>query len=322
MSIAAGISIGLALGLTLAVLGLWAWLRGPDIPYQELEARYASKGSAYVDLPGGVHLHYRASGDAAAPVLVLVHGYGDSFTSWDGWTEVLATKFRVLSVDLPGHGLTRAPDGYALSSDSYVDLLEAFAAQLGLPKFALAGNSMGGGVAWRYAVSHAERLSALVLVDAAGWPLAAPKELPLAFRILQYRAGRWLLAHIDNRPLIEQGLKQDVYDPAVIADAFVDRWAALQRAPGHRAILMSANPSSFTSASDELLSVIHVPTLVLHGESDTLIPIAAGRRFAAAIAGARLLSYPNVGHLPQVEIPARSAADVGAFLEALQAGTP
>ena len=322
MSIGGRIAIGLALGLALGLAGAWSWLRGPDIPYPELEARYATKGSAYVDLPGGVRLHYRASGDVAAPVLVLVHGYGDSFTSWDGWTEALATKFRVLSIDLPGHGLTQAPDGYALSSDGYAELLEAFAAKLGLARFALAGNSMGGGVAWRYATLHGDRLSALVLVDAAGWPLPPPKELPLAFRILQYRAGRWLLAHIDNRPLIDQGLKKDVYDPAVVTDAFVDRWAELQRAPGHRAILMSANPASFASASDALLSSIHVPTLVLHGEADTLIPIASGRRFVAAIPGARLVSYPKVGHLPQVEIPARSAADVAAFLESLPAAAP
>ncbi len=322
MSIAGRIAIGLAVGLALAIAAVWAWLRGPDIPYAELEARYAAKGSAYVDLPGGVRLHYRAEGEAAAPVVVLVHGYGDSFTSWELCSAALATKYRVLSVDLPGHGLTRAPEGYVMSTDGYVELLDAFASRLGLAKFALAGNSMGGGVAWRYATRHGERLTALVLVDAAGWPLPPPKELPLAFRILQYRAGRWLLAHIDNRPLIEQGLKKDVYDPSVISTAFIDRWAELQRAPGHRAILMSANPAGFAIASGELLATIHVPTLVLHGEADPLIPLASGQRFAAAIPGARLLTYPQVGHLPQVEIPARLAADVAAFLEALPAATP
>jgi pimeloyl-ACP methyl ester carboxylesterase len=300
--------------LAVLVAAAWLKLRGPDIPYAALEAKYAGPGSAFVDLPDGVRLHYRADGDPALPVVVLVHGYGDSFTSWEGWTKVLASGYRVLSLDLPGHGLTRAPERYRLSADAYTKVVEEFATALALPRFAIAGNSMGGGVAWHYALAHPERLSALILVDAAGWPMATPAKLPLAFRILRYRAGRWLLAHIDNRPLIEEGLRKDVYDPAVITPAFIDRWAEFQRAPGHRAILMSAELGSLASASDATLAAIRVPTLVLHGEADPLIPVASGRRFAAAIPGAKLIIYPRVGHLPQVEIPAQSAGDVAAFL--------
>ena len=317
MTIVGRIGVGLVVGLALGIVGAWSWLRGPDIPYEQLEARYAGPGSAYVDLPGGLHVHYRTSGDPQSPTVVLLHGYGDSFTSWDGWTPVLEAGFRVISIDLPGHGLTRAPDGYVLSSDGHVAVVEGVAQKLGLEHFALAGNSMGGGVAWNYAVHHGERLTALVLVDAAGWPIAAPKDLPLAFKILQYKAGRWFLAHIDNRPLIDVGLRQDVYDPSVITTAFVDRWAELQRAPGHRPILMSANPASFAAATTEVLGTIHVPTLVLHGRNDTLIPLASGEQFAAAIPGAKLLVYDHVGHLPQVEIPARSAGDVAAFLHSV-----
>jgi pimeloyl-ACP methyl ester carboxylesterase len=280
-----------ALAAVLAVLlgAAWLKLRGPDIPYATLEARYAGPGSAFVELPGGVRLHYRADGDPAHPPLVLLHGYGDSFTTWEGWVRVLATEHRALSIDLPGHGLTRAPQDYQPTAETYVAAVEGFAAALALPRLAIAGNSMGGGVAWHYALSHPERVSALILVDAAGWPAPLPADLPLAFRILQYRAGRWLLAHIDNRPLIEQGLRQDVYDPTLISSGFVDRWAELQRAPGHRAILMSLQFGSFANATEATLAGIHAPTLVLHGEADPLIPVASGRRFAAAIAGATLV---------------------------------
>lgn len=292
----------------------WLVLRGPDIPYATLEARYGGPGSAFVELAGGVRLHYRADGDPGRPPLVLVHGYGDSFTTWEGWLPALAARYRVLSIDLPGHGLTRAPEGYRLSAEGLAGVVDGFATALALPRFAIAGNSMGGGVAWHYALGHPERLSALILVDAAGWPLPPPKDLPIAFRILRYRAGRWLLAHIDNRPLIAEGLRKDVHDPAVITPAFIDRWAEFQRAPGHRPILMSADLGSFATASPATLAAIRVPTLVLHGEADPLIPLASGQRFAAAIPGAVLISYPSVGHLPQVEIPAKSARDVLAFL--------
>ncbi len=303
--------------LVLVMVALWLKLRGPDIPYATLEAKYANGTSHFVDLPGGFHVHYQDDGDPTLPVLVLLHGFGDSYTSWEGWVPVLKPQFRVISLDFPGHGLTRAPEGYQLTGVGLADLVDAFAAQLALPPFAVAGNSMGGGVAWQFAVRHPERLSAMILVDAAGFPNEKPPgELPLAFKILKYPIGRALLRNIDNRPLIDSGLKVDVYDKSVITPALVDRWAEFQRAPGHRAILMGLNPLGFNQATAAALQNIKVPTLILHGDSDVLIEPASAQKFASAIAGAKVIIYPKVGHLPQIEIPQRSAADVAEFLRA------
>lgn len=314
----------LAIILVLVVVALaaaWLELRGPDIPYATLEARYGGAESHFVDLPGDLHVHYQEVGAPAAdapalPLLVLLHGFGDSYTSWEGWVGALRGRFHLIIPDFPGHGLTRAPVGYELNGAGLADLVDAFAARLNLPKFAVAGNSMGGGVAWEFAVRHPQRLDALILVDAAGFPNEGPPPaIPLAFRILEYRLGRALLRNIDNRPLIDEVLKTDVYDKSVITPALVDRWAEFQRAPGHRAILMSFHPTLFGQASAAVLHDIGVPTLVLHGESDPLIEPASARKFAAAIPGAKLILYPHVGHLPQIEIPQRSALDVAAFLE-------
>jgi pimeloyl-ACP methyl ester carboxylesterase len=220
-----------ALGIALAVIAIiliaaWLALRGPDIPYESLEAKYAGADSHFVDLPGGFHVHYEEDGDKALPLLLLLHGFGDSFTSWDGWVAELAGKFHIIRLDFPGHGLTRAPEGYVLDSERLADFVDAFAQALSLPKFAVAGNSMGGGVAWHLALRHPDRISALILVDAAGFPNEKPPaKIPLAFRILKYPLGRAFLRNIDNRPLIDEGLKTDVYDKSVITPAFVDRWA-------------------------------------------------------------------------------------------------
>ena len=309
-----GIIIGIIIVLLAAV---WVKLRGPDIPYETLEAKYTNGASRFIDLPGGFHVHYQDDGDARLPALVLLHGFGDSYTSWEGWVQQLKTKFHLLSVDFPGHGLTRAPAGYRLGAEELADFVDAFAAQLGLPRFAVAGNSMGGGVAWQLAVRHPQRIDSLILVDAAGFPNEKPPAaVPLAFKILKYPLGRALLRNIDNRPLINEGLKVDVYDKALITPAIVDRWADFQRAPGHRAILMSANLRSLGSASPAALRGISVPTLILHGENDVLIEPASAAKFAAAIPGAKVLLYQNVGHLPQIEIPQRSSADVAEFLQA------
>jgi len=140
--------------------------------------------------------------------------------------------------------------------------------------------------------------------------------------ILRYRLGRTLLSKIDNRPLIEQGLKVDVFDKSLITPFIVDRFAEFQRAPGHREILMSVNMGSRAGSTKDLLSGVKVPTLILWAESDPLIEPAAAKKFAAAISGSKLITYPNVGHLPQLEIPQRSAADVAAFLKANQGGAP
>jgi pimeloyl-ACP methyl ester carboxylesterase len=172
--------------LIVATVALWR----PDIPYARLEAKYAAPSSKFVDLAGGVRLHYREDGDRAKPAVILVHGYGDSFATWDRWIADLSPDFRVLALDLPGHGLTQAPQDYAPSAGGYADVVVAFADRLGLSRYALAGNSMGGGVAWLVALRRPDRVGALVLMDASGWPPAAtPPPPPLAFQLLGSPAG-------------------------------------------------------------------------------------------------------------------------------------
>ncbi len=224
--------LALVLGIVILVAAATRLkLRGPDIPYSDLEAKYASDASRFVDLPGGLHVHYRDEGKPNGPLLLLLHGFGDSYTSWEGWVGELKPRFHIISLDFPGHGLTRAPQDFQLSGAGLADFVDAFATKLALPKFAVAGNSMGGGVAWQLAVRHPERLDALILVDAADFPNEKPPaEVPLAFKILQYPLGRVILRNIDNRPLIAEGLKTDVYDKSLITQAVVNRWAEFQRA--------------------------------------------------------------------------------------------
>lgn len=311
----------LLLILAFAAVGTFLWLRAPDLPAAELEARFATPDDHYLDLGDGLRLHYRDEGPAGqpdAPVLVLLHGYGDAYSTWEGWVAELKPRHRVISLDLPGHGLTAAPPGTVLEREGLARLVLRFAEALKLPPFVLAGNSMGGGVAWQAALLAPTSLRGLVLVDAAGRPM--PASTPsLAFRILAHPWGRAVLERIDNRPLIRQGLTAQVGDKALITDALVDRWALYQRYPGHRPILMSTSPGNHGEVTAQRLASLHLPTLVLHGEIDPILPLEHSRRFAAAIAGAELIVYPGVGHLPQREIPQRSAGDVAAFVARLPA---
>ncbi|WP_226017341.1 alpha/beta fold hydrolase [Novosphingobium sp. FKTRR1] len=316
---------GLIAAPLVLALGAWLTLRAPDLSAETLKAKYGRTSSQYVDLGGGLVVHTLQTGNPAGRPVLLLHGFGDNAFSWDGWADALGGKgqdakgqdgaYRVIAVDLPGHGLTAAPAGFVASPDSFVDVVERLATKLDLGSVAVAGNSMGGAIAWNWAAQHPQRIGALILVDAAGWPSEQLQKPPLAFRLMQYKLGRDLLASIDNKPLIREGLKKDVVDQSVLTEAFIDRWADLQRFPGHRPILMSARPGS-VAASKEALEAIKVPTLILWGEDDQLIAVGAAHKFHAAIPGSKLVIYPKVGHLPQWEIPAKSAADALAFLDA------
>lgn len=310
---ALGVVILVLVGL--AAVGLLLLVR-PDIPYAALQRKYAAPADSYMPLPGGVVVHYRDQGPRGAPTLVLVHGFSASLIDWDDWTDRLDNRYRVIRLDLPGHGLTRAPAGYRASIDGYADLVDEVTRRLDAPRFVLAGNSMGGGMAWDFALRHPDRLDGLVLVDAAGWPRrsTAQKGSPVIFALLRNPLAAALLRRIDLKPLIAQGLRSAFVDPRLVTPAVVDRYADFARAPGHRAILMTIEARSRAGVGVADLSRIKVPTLVMHGEDDRLIPFADGQAFAREIPGAVLLAYPGVGHVPMEQIPARSADDLDQWL--------
>lgn len=313
-TLARGLLIALVLIAVLAGAG-WLLLQRPDIPYATLEARYGYPDSRYVDLPGGVRAHYRDLGPRDAPAIVLVHGFSASTHAWDGWAKALSKDYRVVVLDLPGHGLTRTSGVHAGGRDGFEAVVHGVTRELGLTRFTLGGNSMGGGVAWAYTLDHPDQVERLVLVDAAGWPTTKPSGATI-FAVLRNPIGRAVLKDVDTRPLIAQGLRAAYLDPKLVTPTLIDRYADLARAPGHRDILLGLQTGPRREATASELSRIHVPTLVMFGQDDRLIPAADGERFHQAIPAATLILYPGVGHVPMEQIPDRSAADLQAWLAA------
>lgn len=309
-----GLGVALVLIAVLATAG-WFLLQRPDIPYATLEQRYGYADSRYMDLPGGVRAHYRDLGPRDAPAIVLVHGFSASTHAWDAWVRALSGEYRVVVLDLPGHGLTRTPAGYAAGRDGFGTVVDQVTGQLGLTRFTLGGNSMGGGVAWAYALDHGDKVQRLILVDAAGWPMTQKGGASI-FAIMRNPLGRKLLRNIDTRPLVAQGLRAAYLDPKLVTPALINRYVDLARAPGHRDILLSLQTGPRREATAADLSRIHVPTLVMVGQEDRLIPAADGEKFHKAIPGATLILYPGVGHVPMEQIPDRSVADLKAWLAA------
>jgi pimeloyl-ACP methyl ester carboxylesterase len=278
-----------------------------DIPLDVLKGRYAGGASRFLDV-GGLQVHYRDEGEG--PVLLLLHGTGSSLHTWDGWTEALRDRFRVIRIDMPGFGLTgpNQNDDYRISS--YVEFVEAFRKRLGLDTFALAGNSLGGLIAWRYAVAYPAQVSALVLLDPAGYRIDRPV---LVFRLALIPGLSWLLTRLDPRRLAGKTLRDSYGDPGKITPALVERYRDLALREGNRrAFMLRASVREPGRSAD--IPKVRAPTLILWGSLDRLIPVEHAERFHRAIPGSALIVYPGVGHLPMEEIPERSAADASRFL--------
>lgn len=316
------ILVGLLVLLAVVLVGGWLMLRRPAIPYETLEAKYGSPASQYVTLSDGVRIHYRDQGKRDGPVLVMVHGFSASLHTWEPWVQRLGADYRIISLDLPGHGLTRAPEGYALKRSGFVDIVDETTRKLGVQKFVLIGNSMGGGVTWNYALAHPDRVQGIVLVDAAGWrekPADGKDEGPLVFKVLRNPVGRALMKDLDASALTRAGIR-DAFEPQpdLATDAMVARYVEMARAPGHKEIILglmtSFDPAE--AATKEKLSKIAAPTLIMHGDTDRLIPVGHARLFGDAIPGSTVIIYEKTGHIPMEQVADKSAADLDAWLKA------
>lgn len=285
-----------------------------DVPFATLEARYADTTSRFMALPDGVRLHYRDAGRRDGPVLLLLHGYSASSFDWTPWIKRLGGRYRIVAVDLPGHGLTGAPPDYLATTDGMVATVAALVEGLALRRILLVGNSMGGQVAWHYALAHPGPVAGLVLIGATGWADERRGPPPLVFRLIGSAPGRWLLRHVNLTPLAERGLRTAFADPGLVTPALVRRTTDLARAPGHRRILTELQVQGGDASSLSRLGAIAVPTLIMAGEADRLVPLDHARRFVAAIPRASLVTYPGIGHVPMQEAPDQSAADLDAWV--------
>ncbi len=296
----------------------WFAMHRSDIAYDRLESMYANTDSRFLPMGGDMRVHYRDVGPRNAPVLVLVHGFSASLHTWEPWVKGLRQDYRVVSLDLPGHGLSRCLNVSETGIPQFVDVIDHVTRELGVEHFTLAGSSMGGHTAWNYALAHPERLDGLVLVDASGWPKSdeEAESSPLVFKLLANPLARSIMKDLDMTGMIRGGLEDSFVDQSLVTDVMVQRYAALGRAPCHREAILSlmTGPEGRTGASAEKLAAIAVPTLILQGDSDNLVPASHAEKFHAAIAGSTLKLYANVGHLPQEEATAQSLADFRDFL--------
>jgi pimeloyl-ACP methyl ester carboxylesterase len=312
-------TLGIVAVAGIALAGSLAACATREIPYATLTQKYGLPTSQRFEAAPGLRIHYTDEGNPAGRTLILVHGFAASVHAWRPWIELLDEDYRLIAIDLPGHGLTEAPKGYRASLDANVELVGKLADHVGASRFILAGNSMGGAVSINFAMKHPRRLDGLVLVDAAGWPGGRENSRgpPFAFQLMNNPVGRAILKWFDPRMFASGGLKSAYLDENLVTDELVDRYGELALAPGHRDILLTQNSRPSAPITHADFAKITVPTLVLSGEQDNLIPVDDSRAIAAAIPGAKLVTYPEGGHVPMEQLPDKSARDLKAFIELL-----
>ena len=304
------ITLGMILFLSCVIASLYR----PDLSVLEAERRYLTPTSQFIDVADArVHVRVRGTG----PALFLIHGSFSSLHTWEPWEDSLSTNFTTVSMDLPGHGLTGSNQQDDYSQEHYVRVVFDIADRLGIDSFAVAGNSMGGNVAYRMALNQPKRITKLLLIDAAGPPATGtppgskPSGSPFIFRLLSTPVLSTMMVKCTPKFLFRSTLK-DVYgDPERITDAQVDRYYDLILREGNREATLKRFRGSRTATPS---GVVRCPTFILWGEQDRWIPVSVANRFHEAIPGSQLAIMKGVGHVPMEEQPAESLAAVRGFL--------
>lgn len=313
----------IALGVLIVALGVgFYFMTAPDIPRATLEAKYATAPSQFTEVAYGTpgskpaRVHYRIRGPEDAPVLLLLHGSNASLFTWEGWAEALSDTYRVVSVDLPAHGLTGPTPNGDYSAKGMTDFVKQFADKIGLAKFALAGNSMGGAIAARFAEENPDRVTALILVDAAGMPSKQGDGIPFAFRLLRMGWAQSMLAHLDPHFLVREGLNKAIVRKQALTDQMVELYTDMALLEGARqATFARFNQPFDRDFIKNNVGKLTMPVLILWGLQDHLIPVTAAATWKDAIPGSKLIVYDETGHIPMEELPGQTAKDVRVFLE-------
>lgn len=290
----------------------WSAARGLDPA--SLEARRMTQ-TDYFRLVDGLRVRIREEGPEGAPPIVLLHGFIFSLESFDAWAGALSKSRRVIRYDLAGHGLTGPDPLRRYSPDERAEFHLKVMDALGVERADLAGNSLGGLIAWRFAAAHPERVGKLILIDAGGYSINGVAETPV-------EAPAAMKAFLATAP--QAGVASTFAfvfgDDSKIAPERLALARDMMRRRGNGEAFIQ-HLDEFTLPDPEpLLSKVSAPTLIQWGGADALIPADHAARFDAAIDQSTVILYEGAGHAPHEEVAERTVADAEDFLTASSEG--
>ena len=254
-------------------------------------------------------VHYRDEGQGMP--IVLIHGTSSSLHTWEDWTKVLTQTHRVIRMDLPAFGLTGPNANHDYSIEYYARFLDQFLTKLAIDSLYLAGNSLGGQIAWYYTSDHLDKIKKLVLLDPAGFYDA--EKIPFVFKLARIPLINQLVGKITPKYFIEKNLKEVYFDTKKITDSLIERYYDLTLRVGNRtAFIAKANQPMIDHTAR--LKLITTPTLILWGRNDHWISVAHATRFSKELPHAKVEIMEETGHVPMEERPFESVARTLKFL--------
>ncbi len=302
--------------LVLVAIGAIAFIvfwfaRPADVSFDEVRAGIPNAEYSHFADIDGVRIHYQEKGMGTP--LVLLHCFTSSTYSWKDVFEPLSHNFRVIAVDLKGFGFSGKPDG-DYSRRAQATLVGRLLDYLKIEKAWLCGSSMGGEIALNFALQNPQRVDGLILIDSAGVNVTGSGSLAPGYLLLPV-VGRAVTAlALTSDKLVRQGLEKSFYDQTKVTNERVAYYYRPLKTRGGQLAAVRARTQANEFPVEPELERISMPTLIIWGAQDALIPLEAGIKMNKLIKESRLVIFDSCGHLTQEEMPARVVDEITKFI--------
>lgn len=283
------------------------------IPVAQLKAKYLKSNSAFVDIDG-VPVHYIMEGrmDDSLPI-VLIHGTSSSLHTWDTLSNLLKTHKKIIRFDLPAFGLTGPNRLNQYNYNFYNQFLDELLLKLNVPKCIVAGNSLGGSIAWNYAIASPKKVKQLILLDASGYPKKDEKG-SLGFKLAGIPILNQALKYISPISLIRKSLEDAYYNKSLVTEKMVHQYHDLLLREGNRGAVLELFQHPMKADASKI-KTISQPTLIIWGKQDQLISYNNASLFKQDIRNSQMLVLDKVGHIPMEEAPNQVASAILKFIK-------
>ena len=281
-----------------------------DKSAEEIEAKYLEDNSSFINIDG-VNIHYTDEG--SGPVILLLHANYANLIDWRPWVVTLSPNYRVIRLDIPGHGLTEADPLNDYSMSRTLFLIETLLSSLGIKQLSIAGASLGGTIGIHFARNNPETVENLILVSPGALNPRIrgsnePAKLPIAFN---------LITQITPRLLVKGLLTAGFGDPSNISEELITRWHDLLLREGQRDAQMARMRQYVSGDIDQVIQQVKSPVLIMWGKKNKIVPVELAYEMKNLLENStsiEMIIYESGGHQLVQELGQKTAVDALEYL--------